>query len=55
MAFPQTRMRRLRATAGLRGLVRETDLGPGQLVLPLFVALGLAAAPSADACNMSRE
>ena len=26
MAFPQTRMRRLRASAGLRGLVRETDL-----------------------------
>ena len=38
MAFPQTRMRRLRASAGLRGLVRETDLSPGQLVLPLFVA-----------------
>ncbi len=37
MAFPQTRMRRLRATAGLRGLVRETDVHPGQLVLPLFV------------------
>jgi porphobilinogen synthase len=37
MAFPQTRMRRLRATAGLRGLVRETDLRAGQLVLPLFV------------------
>jgi porphobilinogen synthase len=38
MAFPQTRMRRLRATAGLRGLVRETELRAGQLVLPLFVA-----------------
>jgi porphobilinogen synthase len=37
MAFPQTRMRRLRATAGLRGLVRETDLRADQLVLPLFV------------------
>jgi porphobilinogen synthase len=37
MAFPQTRMRRLRATAGLRGLVRETDVRAGQLVLPLFV------------------
>ncbi len=37
MAFPQTRMRRLRATAGLRGLVRETDLRAGQLVLSLFV------------------
>jgi porphobilinogen synthase len=38
MAFPQTRMRRLRASAGLRGLVRETELRAGQLVLPLFVA-----------------
>jgi porphobilinogen synthase len=37
MAFPQTRMRRLRATAGLRGLVRETDVRAGQFVLPLFV------------------
>ena len=43
MAFPQTRMRRLRATAGLRGLVRETDLRAGQLMLPLFVAERLAA------------
>jgi porphobilinogen synthase len=31
-------MRRLRATAGLRGLVRETELRASQLVLPLFVA-----------------
>jgi porphobilinogen synthase len=38
MAFPQTRMRRLRASAGLRGLVRETELRAGQLILPLFVA-----------------
>jgi porphobilinogen synthase len=38
MVFPQTRMRRLRATAGLRGLVRETELRAGQLVLPLFVS-----------------
>ncbi|HXW58738.1 MAG TPA: porphobilinogen synthase [Solirubrobacteraceae bacterium] len=37
MAFPQTRMRRLRATAPLRGLVRETDLRADRLVLPLFV------------------
>jgi porphobilinogen synthase len=37
MAFPQTRMRRLRATAGLRGLVRETDVSADRLVLPLFV------------------
>jgi porphobilinogen synthase len=38
MAYPKTRMRRLRASAGLRGLVRETDLRASQLVLPLFVA-----------------
>jgi porphobilinogen synthase len=31
-------MRRLRASAGLRGLVRETDLRAEQLALPLFVA-----------------
>jgi porphobilinogen synthase len=30
-------MRRLRASAGLRGLVRENEARPGQLVLPLFV------------------
>jgi porphobilinogen synthase len=38
MAFPQTRMRRLRATASLRGLVRETELRSHQLVLPMFVS-----------------
>jgi len=37
MAYPKTRMRRLRATAGLRGLVRETDLRADRLILPLFV------------------
>jgi porphobilinogen synthase len=40
MAFPSTRLRRLRATAPLRGLVRETRVDPGDLVLPLFVAHG---------------
>ncbi len=44
MAFPQTRMRRLRATAGLRGLIRETELRAGQLALPMFVAEDLPAA-----------
>jgi porphobilinogen synthase len=38
MAFPQTRMRRLRATASLRGLVRETELAAGRFVLPMFVS-----------------
>jgi porphobilinogen synthase len=33
-------MRRLRATEGLRSLVRETRLEPGQFVLPLFVCPG---------------
>src|SRR6266851_3039457 len=48
MAFPQTRMRRLRATAGLRGLVRETDLRAGQLVLPLFVGETIPADPGRE-------
>ncbi|MCL2769235.1 MAG: porphobilinogen synthase [Solirubrobacterales bacterium] len=38
MAFPQTRMRRMRSSAELRGLVRETELRPEKLVLPLFVS-----------------
>jgi porphobilinogen synthase len=38
MAFPETRMRRLRASASLRGLVRETELSAGRFVLPLFVS-----------------
>jgi porphobilinogen synthase len=38
MAFPETRMRRLRASASLRGLVRETELSAARFVLPLFVA-----------------
>jgi porphobilinogen synthase len=46
MAFPKTRMRRLRASAGLRGLVRETDLRAGALVLPLFVAESAASQSS---------
>jgi porphobilinogen synthase len=45
MAFPQTRMRRLRANAGLRGLVRETELRAGQLVMPLFVSEGSPGSP----------
>ena len=34
--FPTTRLRRLRRTSGLRGLVRETRLGLDDFVLPLF-------------------
>jgi porphobilinogen synthase len=40
MAFPATRMRRLRRTGALRDLVRETDLTPADLVYPMFVELG---------------
>jgi len=40
MAFPATRMRRLRSTGLLRDLVRETELTPSHLVQPLFVELG---------------
>jgi porphobilinogen synthase len=41
MAFPQTRLRRLRSTHALRGLVRETSLAAGDLVYPMFVAHGI--------------
>jgi porphobilinogen synthase len=41
MAFPETRLRRLRATHALRGLVRETSLDASDLVYPMFVAHGL--------------
>jgi len=40
MAFPATRMRRLRKTGLLRGMVRETELVPSHLVYPMFVELG---------------
>jgi porphobilinogen synthase len=40
MPFPATRMRRLRRTESLRGLVRETSLSPSHLIQPLFVVSG---------------
>jgi porphobilinogen synthase len=36
-AFPATRLRRLRRTDALRGLVRETRLDLDDFVMPLFV------------------
>src|SRR6185436_6049971 len=39
-SFPNYRPRRLRRTAALRNLVRETHLAPAQLVLPVFVRAG---------------
>ena len=40
MSFPATRLRRLRRTSALRGLVRETELSVDHLVYPLFVTHG---------------
>jgi porphobilinogen synthase len=67
MAFPTTRMRRLRASPALRGLVRETELRAEKLVLPLFVSEtasarepietmpGVARLPIAAAVQEARE
>jgi porphobilinogen synthase len=38
--FPQTRLRRLRRQDSIRRLVRETQLAPEDLVLPLFIRHG---------------
>jgi len=59
MAFPATRMRRLRRTALLRDMVRETELTPSHLVLPMFVELGtdsrtpIEAMPGVDRMSIS--
>jgi porphobilinogen synthase len=42
MSYPQQRPRRMRRTPALRGLVRETDLVPRQLIAPLFVKEGIS-------------
>jgi porphobilinogen synthase len=42
MAFPEHRFRRLRRTAALRALVRETSLDAGDLIAPLFVKESIA-------------
>jgi porphobilinogen synthase len=60
MAFPATRLRRLRKTGVLRGMVRETELTPAHLVQPLFVQLGegdrtpIEAMPGVDRLSISR-
>lgn len=38
--FPQVRLRRMRQTAALRGMIRETQLTPRDFVYPLFVTHG---------------
>src|SRR5512135_766298 len=40
MAFPVTRLRRLRQSESLRSLVRETRLEPSNFIYPLFVCPG---------------
>jgi porphobilinogen synthase len=59
MPFPQTRLRRLRATRALRGLVSETHLAPADFVYPMFVAHGIdrrepiAAMPGVDRLSIA--
>jgi porphobilinogen synthase len=59
MAFPATRMRRLRRTGVLRGMVRETELSASHLVYPIFVQLGeggrspIEAMPGIDRVSIS--
>ena len=42
MSFPSERPRRLRANPALRRLARETEIGPQDLVYPLFVREDIA-------------
>lgn len=39
-SFPVTRPRRLRISAALRGMIRETDLAPSDFIYPMFVRHG---------------
>jgi porphobilinogen synthase len=60
MAFPATRMRRLRKTGVLRDMVRETELSAKHLVYPMFVELGIdsrtpiEAMPGVDRLSISQ-
>jgi len=40
MAFPVTRLRRMRRTEPLRSMVRETSLSPADFVYPMFICPG---------------
>src|SRR5438876_6540867 len=57
MAFPVTRMRRLRSSEKLRSLVRETRLTPESLVYPMFICPGLGVRKEVRSmpgvCNLS--
>jgi len=52
-SFPVTRLRRLRRTSGLRGLVRETRLDLDDFVMPLFV--GPEARANAELPGLARH
>ncbi len=39
-AFPSLRLRRLRASSGIRDLIRETRLSPHDFIYPLFIKAG---------------
>jgi porphobilinogen synthase len=60
VSFPATRLRRLRKTAVLRDMVRETELTPSHLVYPMFVTLGrgertpVEAMPGVERLSISR-
>src|SRR3954465_1270258 len=60
VAFPQTRLRRLRRTPVLRDVVRETRLDAADLVLPMFIEAGLegrapiTAMPGVDRLSISQ-
>lgn len=41
-SFPSTRLRRNRQSAAIRRLVRETELNPSQLILPIFIKENLS-------------
>ncbi|MFD0674374.1 porphobilinogen synthase [Cohnella sp. GCM10027633] len=41
MAYPTARHRRLRGSASLRGLVRETAIGVNDLIAPIFITEGV--------------
>ncbi len=53
--YPNTRLRRTRQSAFVRGLVRETHLLPEQLIQPLFVAEGPRKGPVASMPGVVRH
>ncbi len=56
MSFPSDRPRRLRRTAALRALARETSLTPGDLIQPAFVREGISApVPIASMVHQRQE